>query len=311
MPGMGVFLLFLCPKTQKGGATMPRSEALQEMKNELHISHSQIFTYLNCSLKYRFQYVEQRPQERLSIALPFGSAIHSSIERYYRTLKDRGVLEPLGVLQEVFEEYINLELDHSDIPIVYKKETPDRKATVEMGKALLKAFHEETDIAGMEVVDVELPLSATLYTDDREPTDLKLIGVLDLVLRNEQGQIIAVDNKTASKPYAQETVDDDNQLTSYAYLLAANRYVFPTADVACRLDVLRKLKTPKLEHYHTVRTANHRRRFAKLAGAVLSGIDARIFIPCKTWLCSDCQYINACEAWYAFPGTDFIKRGGD
>ena len=276
---------------------MPKSQALQEMKNELHISHSQIFTYLNCSLKYRFQYVEQRPQERLSVALPFGSAIHTSIERYYRTLKDKGVLEPLGVIQEVFENYLNLALDHSEVPIIYKKETPDRQAAVNMGRALLKTFHEETDLAGMEVVDVELPLSATLYNENGQPTDLKLIGVIDLVLRNQQGQIIAVDNKTAAKPYAQATVDDDNQLTCYAYLLASNRYVFPTADVACRLDVLRKLKTPKLEHYHTVRTADHRRRLAKLANAVLAGIESRIFIPCKSWLCSDCQYSNACEAW--------------
>jgi len=276
---------------------MPKSQALQEMKNELHISHSQIWCYLNCSLKYRFQYVEQRPQERLSIALPFGSAIHTGIERYYRTLKDRGVLEPLGVIQEVFENYLNLALDHAEVPIIYKKETPDRESAVNMGIALLKTFYEETDLAGMEIVDVELPLSATLYSDEGVPTDLKLIGVLDLVLRNEKGQVIAVDNKTAAKPYAQATVDDDNQLTSYAYLLAANRYVFPTADVACRLDVLRKLKTPKFEHYYTVRTAHQRRRFAKLAGAVLSGIEARIFIPCKSWLCSACQYSNACEAW--------------
>ena len=94
---------------------------------------------------------------------------------------------------------------------------------------------------------------------------MKLIGVVDLVLKDEAGRIIAVDNKTAAKPYAQATVDDDNQLTCYAYLLAANRYVVPTAEVHCRLDVLRKLKTPKLEHYQTIRTAAQRRRFAKLA----------------------------------------------
>ena len=37
----------------------------QLVSNELHISHSQIFTYLNCSLKYRFQYIENLPQERI------------------------------------------------------------------------------------------------------------------------------------------------------------------------------------------------------------------------------------------------------
>jgi CRISPR/Cas system-associated exonuclease Cas4 (RecB family) len=72
---------------------MPKNEALQEMKKELHVSHSQIFTYLNCSLKYRFMYVEARPQERVSIALPFGTSIHASLERYYRSLKEKGAKE--------------------------------------------------------------------------------------------------------------------------------------------------------------------------------------------------------------------------
>ena len=276
---------------------MTKSEALQDLKNTLHVSHSQIFTYLNCSLKYRFMYVEARPQERVSIALPFGSAIHAGLERFYRSLKDKGAKEPIGVLQELFEDHINQELDHAATPIIFKKETPDRKAVIEMGIAMLKAFYEGVNLSGFEIVDIERPLSARLYSSEGQPTDLKLIGVLDLVLKDETGRIIAVDNKTASKPYAQATVDDDNQLTCYAYLLAANRYVFPTADVQCRLDVLRKLKTPKLEHYHTVRTADQRRRFAKLATAVLAGIEARTFIPQPSWMCSDCAYADACRAW--------------
>jgi putative RecB family exonuclease len=276
---------------------MTKTEVLQEMKNELHISHSQIFTYLNCSLKYRFMYVEARPPERVSIALPFGKSIHASLERQYRVIKEKGAREPLGVLLNYFEHHINLELDHTPVPIVYKKETPDRDAVIDMGIAMLEAFHEQADLNSFEVLEVERPLSARLYTEDGQPTDLKLIGVLDLVLKDEAGRIIAVDNKTASKPYAQSTVDDDNQLTCYAYLLASNRYVFPTAEVHCRLDVLRKLKTPKLEHYHTVRTADQRRRFAKLASSVLAGIENKVFIPQPSWMCGDCAYQDACKAW--------------
>ena len=276
---------------------MTKTEALQEMKNELHLSHSQIFTYLSCSLKYRFMYVEARPPERVSIALPFGKSIHASLERYYRGLKEKGSKESLGVILNYFEHHINLELDRSEVPIIFKKETPDRDAVIDMGLGMLEAFYEEMDLTGFEVVEIERPLSARLYTEDGQPTDLKLIGVLDLVLKDEAGRIIAVDNKTASKPYAQATVDDDIQLTCYAYLLASNRYVFPTADVHCRLDVLRKLKTPKLEHYQTVRTADQRRRFAKLASAVLAGIENKVFIPQPSWMCSDCPYQDACKAW--------------
>jgi hypothetical protein len=34
-----------------------------------------------------------------------------------------------------------------------------------MGKSLLKTFYENIDLTGYEIVDVELALSATLYTD--------------------------------------------------------------------------------------------------------------------------------------------------
>ena len=145
---------------------MTRAQALADFQSALHVSHSQIFTYLGCSLKYRFQYVEQRPQERVSIALPFGSAIHSAIERYYLSIKEKGVVEPLETIQEVFADSLTADLEKRDVPILYKKETPDRDAAIEMGKGLLKAFYEGIDLTGFEIVDVELPLTARLYTED-------------------------------------------------------------------------------------------------------------------------------------------------
>jgi putative RecB family exonuclease len=63
------------------------------------------------------------------------------------------------------------------------------------------------------------------------------------------------------------------------------------------MDTLLKTKAPKLVQYHTTRTAEDRKRFAKITNAVLAGIDARVFIPCKSWLCSDCQYAGACRNW--------------
>jgi putative RecB family exonuclease len=276
---------------------MSKSQALQEFKQELHISHSQIFVYLNCSLKYQFMYVECRPPERLSVALPFGSAIHTGIEWYYRSLKDKGSLKPLKDLEELFCDSLSLEIDHSDIPIIYKKEAPDKDSVIKMGKGLLKVFYESVDLTGKEIIDAELPLSAQLYTPEGKATELKLIGVLDLVLRDQNGELIVIDNKTAAKPKSQSMVDEDMQFTAYSYLLAANKYVFPTATVNCRMDVLRKLKTPKMENYFTVRTASDRKRFAKIASMVLAGIENRIFIPQRSWMCSDCGYTKACSKW--------------
>jgi len=276
---------------------MTRKEKLKMLTQELFISYSQIFTYQACSLKYKFQYVENRSYERTSVNLPFGGAMHIVIERYYRTLKEKNTIEPLKVLNELFEDCISLELDHTKIPVIYKKEAPDRKSVIQLGKAMLKAFYEGVDLTNYEVVDVEVPLSARLYTDESEATDFQLIGIIDLLLMDENRELIVVDNKTAVKPKNQRDVDDDLQFSAYSYLLASNRFTFPTATIKCRMDVLRKLKTPKLEHYHTTRTADQRKRFAKIANAVLAGIDNRIFIPNKSWLCSDCQFIGACNAW--------------
>jgi putative RecB family exonuclease len=277
---------------------MSRKQALQSFRQELHISHNQIFNYLNCSLKYKFHYIEGRPMERISIALPFGSAIHSAIEMFYRTLKIKGQREQISAIIQRFETCLELDLDNTKVPIIYKKETPDRKATIEMGRGLLKAFYESNTILPENIVDVELPLSARLYTDEGKPTDFLLVGIIDLLLMDENREVVVIDNKTASKPLAQSTADDDNQMTAYAYLLASNKYVFPTANVKCRFDVLRKLKTPTFEQVGTVRTADQRRRFAKIASSVLNAIDAGIYIPQSSWMCVDCGFSSPCKRWH-------------
>ena len=279
---------------------MSKKQAIETFNEELHISYSQIFCFTTCPLKHRFQYVEGRPSERISISLPFGSAIHSAIEVAYTALKNHGRTEPLEALCECFETSLELDLEHSEVPVIFKKETPDHKGAVVMGNAMLKVFHES--IAQIvqnvqEIIAVELPLSAKLYTEDGQPTEFKLSGILDLVIKDKNGEIIVVDNKTASKPMAQSTADDSGQMTAYSYLLAANRYVFPTSPVKCQFDILRKLKTPKRETVQTVRTAQDRKRFAKIANAVLEGINAGIYMPQPNWMCSDCSYTNACKAW--------------
>jgi putative RecB family exonuclease len=279
---------------------MSKKQALQSFNQELHISYSQIFCFTTCPLKHRFQYVEARPPERISISLPFGSASHAAIEMAYMALKNHGHTEPLEALCERFDTCLELDLENSVVPVIFKKDLPDHKGAVEMGNAMLKVFHES--IAQIvqnvqKIVAVELPLSATLYTDGGQPTEFKLSGIIDLVIRDKSGEIVVVDNKTASKPMAQSTADDSGQMTAYSYLLAANRYVFPTSPVKCQFDILRKLVTPKREIVQTVRTADQRRRFAKLANRVLAAIENGMVYPQPSWMCSDCAYSNACKAW--------------
>ena len=93
---------------------MPILNPLEEIRNELHMSFSQISKFLNCSLSYFFHYVECRPQERISIALPFGSAIHAAVALYYRSLKAHGQIEPIQSLCDRFVDCLDLDLDNTD-----------------------------------------------------------------------------------------------------------------------------------------------------------------------------------------------------
>lgn len=277
--------------------TTNRAFEIFNQDRTLSISFNQIFTYLGCSAKYCFQYVERRQPERQSVNLFFGSAIHTVLERFYLKLKTQNTYEDLKVLTEFFETILRLELDYTEVPVIYKKEAPDTDSAVELGKAMIAAFYENFDLGDYEIVDVELPLKSRLYTPEGIDTGYMVNGVIDLLLMDKQGQCLVVDSKTAAKPKKQATIDEDLQFSSYAYLLAGNKMTTRTDTINCRMDVLRKLKKPKVEYYYTSRTAFDRKRFAKLANAVLKGIENQVFIPSKSWLCSDCQYQKACQSW--------------
>lgn len=273
------------------------SRALHTLRDQLHISHSQLFTYLNCSLKYFFAYVQNVPGKHSSINLHFGKAIHGAIEVFYRSLQETGNKPSFAEVESVFMKKLYQSMESVEAPILFKKNMPDIASSIFIGKKMLEVFHEQTSLDGCTIEAVELPLSATLHNHNGEPLDIQLVGIIDLLLRDAKGNLVVVDHKTSSQAKSQAAIDDDLQATAYSYLLAANRYVFPRAEVRARFDVLRKLKTPKLEQYHTNRGPDSRKRFAKLSAAVLAGIDNRVFLPCRGWLCADCEYIENCQNW--------------
>ena len=277
---------------------MGRRQQLKVLTAQLHISHNQIATYLACSLKYRYRYVERRPPERQGIALPFGIAIHNAAEHFYRTLRDTGFPAPLAYLTELFSDTLTQHVGTADVPIVFNKTLPDIGQAHDLGSRMLEAFVADQKGSTDKIVDVELPLSAPLQDEDGSDTGFQLIGIIDLLAEDENGRLIVADLKTAAKSKNQNDVDADLQLSGYACLLEANRYILPNVPVSCRLDVLMKTKNPKLVRYQTERTSDDRKRFAKIAARVLHGIDAGVFIPNRGWMCTDCEYADACNRWH-------------
>jgi len=146
----------------------------------LHISHSQLWAYLNCSLRYYFQYVLGQPRERTSINLVFGSALHKALERYYADLMAGKSAPGLPLLQELFTEYVAAETNAPDIPIVYKKDMADADQTLDMGTRMLETLYLQLPPPEDHIVSgVEVPLAARLVTPDGTPMDMVVTGILD------------------------------------------------------------------------------------------------------------------------------------
>ena len=271
-----------------------QADKLEDFREDLHISHSQIFTYLNCSLKYYFSYVEGRIPENRPAAMLFGSAIHAAIARYYKGVQKKGKPEPLSLLQDLFHDYWNWQVEDTGIPIAYK-DGQDKDSMLAEGQRLVLTFYKNAE--PMEVVGVEEPYSSVLYDEEGNPTDFKLVGIVDCIQRDKDDNLIIIDNKTANRAYSCGKIQHDLQMTVYSYLLCANKLMPAKAETIHRFDVLLKLKEPRLDIYYTTRSAADRRRLAKLISHVLKGIEAGVFFPNPSWMCSDCQYAQACVKW--------------
>lgn len=272
--------------------------ALQAMRTQLHLSSSQLTQYLLCGRKYQYSYVQGLTPTHTSINLLLGSAIHTALEHYYRNWMTAGEPLPLPELQRCFVEALALSLGQCSAPVRYRKECSDIDQVAALGKAMLAVFHEQVDLTGMTIEAVELPLSVPLRDEAGYERGYNLVGVVDLLLRDEQtGELIAIDHKTSRNSYSQAMCDDSLQMTVYALLLQQQGYLNLGAGEIFngRFQVLRKLKSPKYEEVTLTRDRADVQRLEQLCLDVLHAIDQRVFLPNYGWVCSDCGYRALCR----------------
>ena len=112
----------------------------------------------------------------------------------------------------------------------------------------------------------EAPL---IYPLTGEYFGINLVGIIDLVLEDEQGYIIT-DFKTASSSSLCE-MQHELQLTAYSYLL---RSIIEQDELRCEIRQLVKTKTPKVNVYRfPTRTDEHYERFFGLIREYLDVLD--------------------------------------
>jgi hypothetical protein len=176
------------------------------------------------------------------------------------------------------------------VPIKLDDDDPD---PVDVGVRMLVAFHRHVVAEGpVAVVAVELPFSGVeLHDPDTgEVLDEKLSGVIDLVVREHDHNVV-VEHKTAARKWSRDQLDQDLQLT--AYQVAARD--IGLGEVGLRYQVVTKAKLPVVQAESVVRDRLAEVDFMRTATGVLRAIGAGAFWPTRGWACGQCPYAHACS----------------
>ena len=262
----------------------------EDFDRHLHISNSQLKTFLTCSQKHYFQYVRGLPWDFIPDYFPFGGAIHAAAKAFYQALKDTGI----RISQDdLIGHFIKSWDQESQKDIRYQKHQ-NKDTLRDKGAEMLRPFYEK--VSPRRILGVEVPFSVDLIQrEGGESLPCKLSGIFDLIESDEEGSVIIVELKTGAKRFTDDQLDLDLQGTLYSYAL--NRMGFQTngGDTLVRYDLLLKQKKPAMESYYAIKGRVHYQWAFQIIRKVLRAIELGIFFPTPGWQCKECPFGTACQ----------------
>jgi CRISPR/Cas system-associated exonuclease Cas4 (RecB family) len=258
-------------------------------ERENYWSQSRIGTFMLCSLKFAFSYVYRIPPEHTSSALPFGSAVHRTLEMVHLHRMEGKQMEA-GESRDLFSEIWKRELEETE-DIKFKGDQ-DVESCRTQGMDLVSVF--ESNIPEDEkVISVSEAMAVPLVAADGEILDEPLIGEADLVVERD-GKPLVVDWKTAARKWSPNQAEAQLQPTAMLYSYKHTHGELP--DFEYRIAT--KTKTPGYQTQLTSRTEDDFDRMVEKIRVVDRAIKAEAFMPNDgCWACGDCQFAGACKRW--------------
>lgn len=249
-----------------------------------HLSVSQINLYSQCSLKYRFQYIDKLPKPFKAAGLAFGSSIHSAISWLHNEQMD-GKNVTLARLYKIFEADWYSQTVETEIRY---KNGDDAARLIMQGREILGLYFQ-SPVVSVESTDV--PFTVPLvHPENGHGLSVPLEGFMDLVEKTDG----IVEFKTSAQSMNQKDVDDHIQLTAYGYAYQRLHQRMPKS---YKIIDFVKSKSPKMIVLETTRKKEDYARFYGIASQVLKGINGGIFFPKAGFLCADCEYEGPCKGW--------------
>ena len=248
-----------------------------------YLSSSQINLYSQCSLKYKFQYVDLLPRPFKPSGLAFGSALHSALSWFHRESMTNGGVA-LEKLYKIFDA--DWYSQRTEVEIRYKNGEDETKLAVLAREMLALYLNLPPKRARASEVPFSIPL--TLPGDGKNLIYLE--GVIDLIEIDD----VITEFKTSAQMMDSKDADESLQLTIYSY---AYEKIYQRPPKTLKVIDFVKSKKPKLITLETRRDASGYRRLYGIAAQVLKGINLKIFFPRASFWCKDCEYADQCQTW--------------
>ncbi len=255
-----------------GGDLEPRRPPLIGDDGRVRLSFSRIDTYQQCSLRFRYRYVDQLPGKTATY-LSFGTSVHSALELFHeRTL--------FGMPSE--EDLLSFLFDHWDSSGYAKVSRERQLDDYRRAQTVLQRYHRRVADSYRPAADTEkwfeLPVG----------DEAMVVGSIDRVDVDDDGDLHVVDYKTG-KLRDREKVRGSLQLAIYA-LACEHLYGRLPASVALDYVVADvEVRVPVAE----LDLDGARAAVRDTAREIL----AESFEPTPTRLCDWCDHQSVCPAW--------------
>ncbi len=239
-----------------------------------HYSHTQISTYLQCPLKYRYKYLEGWKEKENKASLAFGKVFQTAVESQFL------VEDSVEFFTKQWRAVKALELDYGN--------GDSWEKMLEQGQVLLERFREDQRVQIEDGrTDFQVKLRKALPMSQRDfLAYLDAIGWVD-------GIHSVIEWKTSTQAYPESlprVLELDPQLVCYSW--AAQK------QEVCLVNFIRK-KQPEIQYIHARIRKRQWKAFEQSLDMLVSEMEAGHFYP-RSGIrypnnqCLNCSYLGLC-----------------
>ena len=269
------------------------NEIAKAMTGRPHISYSEIRTFQQCPLRWRYQYVDHAKPEHISAALIMGSGVHAGVELHFENLLAATEPPTIDQMMTTFQECWDKET--ADLPVKYPK-GQDAESTAATARRMFEEFIT-SPMATPTGVIIGIEESFKVKLADELP---HLAGRVDMITHEPESNTLTItDFKTARSVWSQEHADEQaEQLILYAKgcePIAADL----GATIGLRYIVITKTKQPKIDAIDVAYEPNKVDRTRLIVRNAFEAMKTGTTYPVPSPMnCACCPFQNRCLRWH-------------